>query len=283
MARTQSLIEDLRADIDFEIDDVIAHIVRGLPADYFKCLSGDDQQRQLKALLGLRLCEFEGEVLLPSEDGRQVSVVATRNYAGQLAKILQRLPRERSLRAARIFTSTAHDFIIDVFDFESGAGQGTGLDSIAARESLCEEVALLSQAAVDAVTQFVDHYPPDSPLLQLPDQLALQYQAFRRLTSERSVVIDWQTLADESYVRATIGVGHRGAREVFERSTEHFGQLGWDINQAWLHEVPWADEGLAALASFNITPDSPNLDQQRQAEVAENLGERLASESNLLK
>lgn len=277
MARTQSMIEELRADIDFEIDDVIADIVRGLPEDYFKCLSGDDQQRQLKALLGLRLCQFDEEVFLASEEERQVSVVATRNYAGQLAGILKRLPRDQKLRAARIFTSTAHDFIIDVFDFERDVAQAGLSESGVAREALCEEVALLSQAAVDAVTQFVDHYPSDSPLLLLPQQLALQYQAYRRLTSERSVVIDWLPIQQEPRYRVTLCVGHVEARQVFERAAEFFGGQGWDIQQAWLHEVPWADDGLAALASFIVAADPAQAAGERLSEVARALTAVLAT------
>ena len=40
--RTQAIIEELRADIDFELDDVLAKIVNGLPEGYFRSFSNHD-------------------------------------------------------------------------------------------------------------------------------------------------------------------------------------------------------------------------------------------------
>ena len=37
--RTQAIIETLRADIDFELDDVLVKIVNGLPEGYFRSFS----------------------------------------------------------------------------------------------------------------------------------------------------------------------------------------------------------------------------------------------------
>ena len=38
-SRTYDLVEELRADIDFELEDVITEIVRELPEDYFQPVS----------------------------------------------------------------------------------------------------------------------------------------------------------------------------------------------------------------------------------------------------
>ena len=116
--RAYEIVEELRADIDFELDDVIASIVRGLPEDYFKMLSRDDQLRQLKALLAMGVCNLDEEIMLRSDDGRQIAVVTRKNYPGLLANILKRIPTESELIGAKIFTSTGHDFIIDVFEFK---------------------------------------------------------------------------------------------------------------------------------------------------------------------
>ena len=62
--RAYEIVEELRADIDFELDDVIAGIVRGLPEDYFTSLSRQDQLTQLKALLAMGICNLKEEVML---------------------------------------------------------------------------------------------------------------------------------------------------------------------------------------------------------------------------
>ena len=60
--RMYDLVEELRADIDFELDDVITHIVRDLPEDYFHRLKRKDQLIHLKALLAISFCQLEEEI-----------------------------------------------------------------------------------------------------------------------------------------------------------------------------------------------------------------------------
>ncbi len=99
--RAYEIVEELRADIDFELDDVITRIVRGLPEDYFTSLSRQDQLTQLKALLAMGVCNLKEEIMLRYDKGRHIAVVSRQNHPGLLANILQRLPRDSKLVAQR--------------------------------------------------------------------------------------------------------------------------------------------------------------------------------------
>ena len=168
--RAHDLVEDLRAEVDFEIDDVIANIIRNLPEEYFRSLALDDQLTHLKALLAISICNLKTELTLRSEDGRHIAVVARQNYPGLLAKIISHLPTDQMLIGAKIFTSKTHDFIIDLFEFKSSVAN----DSIRPvtqleLEDLVESVSKFTGKPREQVAQFVSFYRPASRVLKSAD------------------------------------------------------------------------------------------------------------------
>ena len=112
-SRAHGLVEELRAEVDFEIDDVIANIIRDLPEEYFRSLAHEVQLTHLKALLAISICNLKRRLTLRSDDDRHIAVISRQNYKGLLAKIIAGLPDEQPLIGAKIFTSITHDFIID--------------------------------------------------------------------------------------------------------------------------------------------------------------------------
>ena len=52
------------------------------------------------------VCNLSEEIMLRSDDGQQIAVVARKNYPGLLANLLRRIPADQELIGAKIFTST---------------------------------------------------------------------------------------------------------------------------------------------------------------------------------
>ncbi len=265
--RTQAIVEDLRADIDFELDDVIAKIVHGLPEDYFTSLTPADQLKPLKALLALGICQLNEEVMMRSDDGQKIVVVANHNYSGQLADILRRLPGHVMLTAAKIFTSTDHDFIIDVFDFKvDGPFKSTAITPIALQH-LIEEVAASTGQTESEIAEFVSHYPPTNPILESANQVAEQFLAFNDIEHSTDTSIRWARVGDSPQTRLTLSAGSTTARNLFQCAAEYLGSQQMDIEQAWLHDIPRDPEleTHVAIASFLIEHgESPEVDGFRK-------------------
>ena len=251
--RAHEIVEELRADIDFELDDVIAQIVRGLPEDYFKMLSRDDQLRQLKALLAMGVCNLDEEIMLRSDDGKQIAVVARKNYPGLLANILQQIPTEIELIGAKIFTSIEHDFIIDVFEFKPNgqSEQVTPIDSVDV-ETTIEYVAKAVGKPLDQVREFVSHYYPGNRILGSPKDVAEQFLVFLDAERSNETAVRWIDAGDAGQSHVTIASGSRPARDVFRRTAEFLAKRLLDIEQAYLHEIP-TDHGRMAIASFLVS------------------------------
>ena len=269
--RAYEIVEELRADIDFELDDVIARIVRGLPEDYFKMLSRDDQLRQLKALLAMGVCNLDEEIMLRSDDGRQVAVVTRKNYPGLLANILKRIPTENELIGAKIFTSTEHDFIIDVFEFKPNgqSEQITPIDSVEV-ESTIDKVALAIGKPVGQIREFVSHYHPGNRILSSPKDVTEQYLVFLDAERTNETAVRWIEAGDADLSRVTIASGSRPARDVFRKTAEFLAKRLLDIEQAYLHEIPTDHNSRMAIASFlvsgsrlgNPPPDAPGASHE---------------------
>ncbi|MEM7784653.1 MAG: NAD-glutamate dehydrogenase domain-containing protein [Planctomycetota bacterium] len=267
--RTRRIVEELRADIDFELDDVISKIVGSLPEDYFTNLSRENQLTQLKALLAMGICQLDHEIMLRSEDGRHVSVIARQNYPGLLAGILRRLPRERSLIGAKIFTSTEHDFIIDVFEFETEEVV-TGTETIADQElqASIEKVSQLTGAQETKIREFVSHYRTNSPILRTPKLISEHYLAFNAMRHSNDIAIRWSDL-DGGRMHVTVSTGSTRPREIFERASTFFAGKSIDIDQAFLHDIPRNEYSRSAIASFIVVGEVNN--QAFRPELVEEL------------
>lgn len=252
--RAYEIVEELRADIDFELDDVIARIVRGLPEDYFKMLSRDDQLRQLKVLLAMGVCNLDEEIMLRSDDGRQIAVVARKNYPGLLANILQQIPTETELIGAKIFTSIEHDFIIDVFEFKPNgqSEQVTPIDFVDV-ETTIEYVAKAVGKPLDQVREFVSHYYPGNRILGSPKDVAEQFLVFLDAERSNETAVRWIDAGDADQSRVTIASGSRPARDVFRKTAEFLAKRLLDIEQAYLHEIPTDHSSRMAIASFLVS------------------------------
>ena len=238
--RTQAIIEELRADIDFELDDVLAKIVNGLPEGYFRSFSNQELLKPLKALLALNICQLDEEIVLSSDNGRQLTVVANRNYPGQLAAILNRLPNEPALMGARVFTSKEHDFIIDLFEFRHQASREQPDISSSAISQLIEDVASITNHPADLITQFVSHYDQHNRILNYPNQVAEHFLAFNEIEDSQDVVVRCKLDAQTKQTQITVSLPNATGKEVFQRSAEFLGNQKLDIERAWLHDFfPW--------------------------------------------
>jgi UTP:GlnB (protein PII) uridylyltransferase len=258
--RMYDLVEELRADIDFELDDVISNIVRDLPEDYFHRLKRKDQLTHLKALLAISFCQLEEEIMLRGTDGRHVAVVARQNYPGLLANILKRLPTDQTLVGAKIFTSKAHDFIIDLFEFDASQNGDSELVEPLVVVNTVNLVAQKTGRNVQTIDAFVAHYPTSSEILNSVDELCEHFLANEDL-KQMDVAVRLSKQAGSEKPRITIAANCLTAREVFQRSAEFLAREGLDIEQGFLNDLSTRRDCGVAISSF-VLSDEITRDQE---------------------
>ena len=235
--RAHQLVEDLRAEVDFEIDDVIANIIRNLPAEYFENLSIEDQLTHLKALLAISICNLNTELTLRSENGRHIAVVARQNYPGLLARIISQLPTDQMLIGAKIFTSKTHDFIIDLFEFKSSAANDSVKPATKLElDDLVETVSKSTGKPMDQVEEFVSFYRPASRVLKSAEIVREHFLAYKEARRNEDVAIRWPGEHSDGVTKLVVSAGHLKPRELLLKITEYLATQNVDVEQAYLDD-----------------------------------------------
>ena len=256
-SRTYELIEELRAEIDFELEDVITEIVRELPEDYFERIKRDDQIIHLKALLALSFCKLQEELMFRSGDGVHIAVIARQNYSGQLANILSRLPREQRLIGANIFTSRSHNFIIDLFEFE--AATDSKLNDKQAENALltaAEKIALNVDADVESVAEFLSHCSHNSQMLEHTASLTEHFLVYQQLCATCKTAMRVTKTQVENQIKITAASRKIDARGLVHRVAEYLGQQNLNIERSFLNDLLFEEANNVAIASFVLDSQS---------------------------
>jgi len=229
--RASDLIEEIRADIDFELDDAVTDIVRDLPEEYFQRMNHTNQVTHLKGLIASRICQLNGELFLPSADGSQIAVLGRKSYRGQLAYILSELPSKKTrLVGANIYTARSHGFILDVFEFETDQRPAT--DDSFPDETVEKIVAELKRDRGE-VTDFLSRIRTTSVKSPNTAKLIRFFRAFEKVKAGTPVVVDQQEDNGE-LSDLLVAIHSPNLCPTFQRTAESLSELALDIEQAEL-------------------------------------------------
>jgi UTP:GlnB (protein PII) uridylyltransferase len=283
-SRTYALIEELRADIDFELEDVVTEIVRELPEDYFQRINHADQLVHLKALLALSFCKLQEELMFRSSDGIHIAVIARQNYSGQLADILNRLPDDQNLIGAKIFTSQSQNFIIDLFEFETPAEtENAQLDpdqSAQAELKLTDATqALLErlEADVETIAEFLSHYSPNNQILTQTTSLCEHFLAYQQSRAEKKPAVRVVETSTENLIRLTTASQRIDARSLVHRIADYLGKESINIERAYLNDLLFKDSANVAIASFILASESVDSFASHSAAISKLLDKCLGT------
>jgi len=256
-SRNYELIEELRADVDFELEDVITEIVRELPEDYFQRIKRADQLVHLKALLALSFCKLQEELMFRSSDGVHIAVIARENYSGQLANIFSRLPRDQNLIGAQIFTSQSHNFIIDLFEFEASTESKEQQPHLAqAVKAAAEALVSRVDSDVETITEFLSHYSPGNQILNQTSSLTEHFLAYQQLCADKKSAVRVNGTSTNNLIRLTIASQRIDARSLVHQVAEYLGEQSLNIERAYLNDLLFKDEANIAISSFILESES---------------------------
>ena len=228
--RVSDLIEEIRADIDFELDDAVTDIVRDLPEEYFQRMTHEHQVVHLKGLIASRICELNGELFLPSADGLQIAVLGRKSYRGQLANILSELPGKKTrLVGANVYTAQSHGFILDVFEFESDKQPTAASFS----GEVAEKLAQKTESKPEEIEEFLSRIRTTSAKSPDIELLARFFQAYKQVSVGSPVVID-QKGASGGLFNIVVAIHAQNERLTFQQTAESLSNVSLDIEQAEL-------------------------------------------------
>ena len=258
--------------MDFEIDDVIANIIRNLPEEYFRSLASDDQLTHLKALLAISICNLKTELTLRSEDGRHIAVVARQNYPGLLVKIISQLPTDQMLIGAKIFTSKTHDFIIDLFEFKSSSATNS-IKPVTQLEldELVDQVSKSSGKPAEKVAEFVSFYRPASRVLRSAAIVREHFLAYDQALRSEDIAVRWSQEPIDGMTKLIVSAGHLKPRQLFLKITEFLATEHVDIEQAYLDDFRRGLRDHFAISSFLVSGEFTDAREEVSNRLADYL------------
>ena len=256
---SDSQAQRVRQEIIDEMDGRIQETFRKLPAEYFREVAAEDYVQHFKALVAIEACDIRQEVLISQHDGKRVTIVSRENYPGLLARLIHKLPTDRPLVGAKIFSSTDQDFIVDVFDFQDEAAAETSnpqqKNTDGGRlDPLIGKVAKLTGAEDAQVRPFIERYHRNHAILESPEDLAHQFVALKETAHMNDIRVLCEPEADSWKI--TVSAASATTRTVLGRSANYFGLRDINIEKAVLENVLVQDSILIALLTFRVSvPD----------------------------
>jgi len=254
-------IQSLKQEIINQMDDRIAKIVGSMPSEYFEQMGDAERLEHFKALVAIKVCDIDQEIVLRKQDGSRVSVISCENYPGQLARLIKELSDEHPLVAANIFTSEDESFIVDVFEFRVEAedlSAPVGPSDIK-RSEIVEKVMALTGRSQDEIENFINRYHHCHQILDSPEEIADQYVALKETEHINDIKAIWKLNRDSNgasskivSAKVTISAASSTTRDVMLRASTYFGRCGLDIRQAVCENVVVRDTINVALLTFRL-------------------------------
>ena len=263
--RVSDLIEEIRADIDFELDDAVTDIVRDLPDEYFQRMNHENQVTHLKGLIASRICQLNGELFLPASDGSQVAVIGRNNHRGQLANILSELPGKKTrLVGANIYTARSHGFILDVFEFETD--QQPAVDASFSAEVI-EKLCHKTGSDNNTVSEFLSRIRTTSAKSPDLEKLSRFFLVYQQVNPENPVVVERGECSSDM-MNVVVAVHAQDERATFQLTTEmiatvllytqHSGQLqSYSLSDRGQKFQQYTDTSIIIISLASSTKDGP--------------------------
>lgn len=251
-------IQSLRQEMISQIDDRIADTLASLPDEYFQQFSDAERLQHFKALVALKVCDIDQEIMLRQQDGARVTVISSQNYPGQLARMMNDLPSDSPLVGAKIFTSADEDFIVDVFEYQTDdVAAPASLNSASVpRVDVVKNVMQITGADQASIESFMDRYHQNHEILQSPEEIAPQFVALRETEhiNDIKVICNLKPSANDSerMAKITISAASSTTRDVIQRAADFLGRCNYDIRRAFCENVVVGDSVDVALLTFHV-------------------------------
>lgn len=256
-------LEDLTAAVHDAAERLVPWFVANMPRAYFEDTSAQQRFEHLTTIIAARMANAPLHLTLQGADGQSMTAIRGDSRPGTLADIVANLPLDKSLRAAKIHTSSDGSLVIDTFEF----GDRDAFDS--------DDPELARR--VDQIVAFAKRHHPELPESTVrahaskctadyirtvtPLRFCRQLAMHSRVTGTDTAVVDVEPESDPTLSRVTIAVANARTRTMLERTTLVLGRAGIDIVRAYLDVIQDPPHGSVTLLGFVVqTADRKALD-----------------------
>ena len=251
----------LLRNITDSVDQTLPHFLSVMPQTYFETNDDETVLQHLSAILLARNSGNQQQIVLANHDATQQTFIQFKSYPGLLSDILDQLPEDKSLQAARAYTADDNSLVIDAFDFNEieetaevaaiRAKQSENLKNFDGGDVTFNRAEV--QAFISTVTRYYLHRFTIQEIVahwQLVKQVRGSLNAVMRLTPVEGT-------ADMFYI--AYAVGQIDSTNLFKRISRYLHTVGADIRETFLKNFSLNTTAQTALAVLLIQIDPSGL------------------------
>ncbi|MFO0829949.1 MAG: NAD-glutamate dehydrogenase [Phycisphaerales bacterium] len=249
-----STVNELAKSFRETAESVVPWFFSQMPPMYFQDTDRASQMSHLRAIIAAKASGRPLEMTLRSEDNRQWTLMRPGNRPGVLAELVSSLPRELSLRAAKIHSARDGQLVLDTFEF----GEQVPYDAKDARqqEKLKQTIAY-AQAngadwTADQIAAYFANCTAEYVLTLTPLRICKHNSLFRAVSGSDGAIVELEPEADPTVSRLTIAYANARTRTMLERTAKILAEYKVSINRAYLDVVKDPPFGTVTFTAYVV-------------------------------
>lgn len=265
------IVDELASSFRDTAQSVVPWFIAQMPSMYFQDTDRLTQLAHLRAIIAAKASGRPIDLMLKSEDGRQLTLIKGANYAGILAELVAQLPMDRSLRAAKIHSSLDGNLVLDTFVFDDPEP----FDSRDPRQSakLTETIRYAQECKLDWTPDQISAYfagcSAEYVLTCTPLRVAAHWNLFSRVTGTDGTIIELEAETHENMSRIVVVVENARTRTMLERTAKILARHSISIQRAYLDIVRDGKSSSVTFVGFVVQgPDGKAISPKSDAWAA---------------
>ncbi|MBC8309950.1 MAG: NAD-glutamate dehydrogenase [Planctomycetes bacterium] len=262
-----SIIEKVTNSLRLTAEETVPWFLEQMPLMYFQDTDEETQLAHLRAIIAESASGRPIEITLKNDDASEWTFMRPRDYPGVLAELMQNLPWDQTLRAAKIHTAGDGNLVLDTFEFGEPApfSEDHPQYSTKIEETVAYAKEYLPQWTPNLIQNYYESCSEDYALTITPLRMSKHWQLVQRLTGTDGTTVALERESDPSLSRIIIAVSNSTRRSMLQRLATRLSKSGINIHRAYLDSVDDGDNGWITLIGCVVQgPEGGPIDENSQ-------------------
>ena len=261
------IIEKVTSSLRVTAEETVPWFLEQMPLMYFQDTDEETQLAHLRAIIAEKASGRPIELTLRNDDGSVWTFMRPRDYPGVLSELMEDLPWDQTLRAAKIHTAGDGNLVLDTFEFGEPVPFS---DQHPQYESIVEEtIAYANEHLPEWTPEQISNYfatcSEDYALTITPLRMAKHWQLVQRLTGTDGTTVALERESDPTLSRIIVAVSNSTRRSMLQRLATRLSKSRINIHRAYLDSVDDGENGWITLVGCIVQgPDGGPIDIESQ-------------------
>ncbi len=259
-----SVIDKVTNSLRTTAEDIVPWFLEQMPLMYFQDTHEETQLAHLRAIIAAKASDRPIELTLRSEDGSKWTCMRPLDYPGVLAEIMDELPLNETLRAAKIHTAGDGTLVVDTFEF--GEAAPFSLENQEHATQVEDTISYAQEHGLDwnadQVRSYFTRCSEDYLATITPLRMEKHWQLVESLTGTDGTAVALERESDPSLSRIIVAVSNSTRRSMLQRIATRLSKSHINIHRAYLDSIEDGDNGWITLVGCVVQgPDGGVIDE----------------------